>query len=91
VIHRSNIVGAPVAMLLQRHNATVTIVYFYTNNPEDITREADFVISTVRVANMVCGDWLKPGVVVIYVGINPIEDPNTKRGYRLVGDVCFKQ
>ena len=78
-------------MLLQKHNATVTVVHSYTKNPEDITREADFVISVVGVANMVRGDWLKPGAVVIYVGINPIEDPNTKRGYRLVGDVCFKQ
>ena len=80
VIRRSNIVGAPTAMLLQRHNATVTVVDFYTKNPEDITREVDLVISAVGVANMVCGDWLKPGVMVIYVGINLIEDPNTKRG-----------
>ena len=50
-----------------------------------------FVISTVDVANMVHGDWLKPGAMVIYVGINPIEDPNTKRGYRLVGDVFFEE
>ena len=91
VIRLSNIVGAPIVILLQRHNATITIVHFYTKNPEDITREADFVISAIGVANMVHGDCLKPGTMVIYVGINPIEDPNIKRGYRLVGDVCFEE
>jgi len=91
VIGRSNIVGAPAAMLLQRHNATVTIVHSYTKNVEDITREADIVISAVGVANLVRGDWLKPGAVVIDVGINPVEDPNSKRGYRLVGDVCYEE
>ena len=89
VIRRSNNVGAPAAMLLQRHNATVTVVHLYTKNPEDITREADFVISVVGVANMVRGDWLKLAAMLIKVGINSIEDPNTKRGYRLVGDVLF--
>ena len=81
MIGHSNIVGAPAAMLLQRHNATVTVVHTYTKNPEDITREADFVISVVDVANMVRGDWLKPTAVVIKVGINSIKDPNTKRDY----------
>lgn len=91
VIGRSNIVGTPAAMLLQRHNATVTVVHSYTKNAEDITREADIVISAVGVANLVRGDWLKPGAVVIDVGINPVEDPSSKRGYRLVGDVCYEE
>eukprot|EP00253_Pinus_taeda_P035924 PITA_35924 len=91
VIGRSNIVGRPVAMLLQRHNATVTIVHSYTKNAADITREADIVVSAAGVANLVRGDWLKPGAVVIDVGINPVEDHNSKRGYRLVGDVCYEE
>lgn len=91
VIGRSNIVGTPAAMLLQRHNATVTVVHSYTKNAEDITREADIVISAVGVANLVRGDWLKPGAVVIDVGINPVEDSSSKRGYRLVGDVCYEE
>jgi len=60
-------------LVWQRHNATVTIVHSYTKNAEDITREADIVISAVGVANLVRGDWLKPGAVVIDVGINPVE------------------
>ena len=91
VIRRSNIVGAPAAMLLQKHNATVTVVHSYTKNPKDINREVDFVISAIGVANMVHGDWLKPSAMVIDVGINPIEDSNTKRGSQLVGDVCLKR
>jgi len=91
VIGRSNIVGRPVAMLLQRHDATVTIVHSYTKNAQDITREADIVISAAGVANLVRGEWLKPGAVVIDVGINPVEDHNSKRGYRLVGDVCYEE
>ncbi|KAH7426930.1 hypothetical protein KP509_10G022400 [Ceratopteris richardii] len=91
VIGRSNIVGTPAAMLLQRNQATVTVVHSYTPNPAEITREADIVIAAVGVAHLVRGDWIKPGAVVIDVGINPIEDPSAKKGYRLVGDVCFKE
>ncbi|KAH9308981.1 hypothetical protein KI387_036892 [Taxus chinensis] len=91
VIGRSNIVGTPVSMLLQRHNATVTMVHSYTKNPADITREADILISAAGVPHLVRGDWLKPGAVVIDVGINVVEDPNTKRGYQLVGDVCYEE
>ncbi|XP_058074121.1 bifunctional protein FolD 4, chloroplastic-like [Magnolia sinica] len=91
VIGRSNIVGMPAALLLQRQNATVTIVHSYTNNPEEITRQADIVISAAGVANMVRGDWIKPGAVVIDVGINPVDDSESPRGYRLVGDVCYEE
>eukprot|EP00250_Pteridium_aquilinum_P022842 c25792_g1_i1 orf=400-1740(-) len=91
VIGRSNIVGTPAAMLLQRHQATVTVVHSYTPNPAEVTRRADIVIAAVGVAHLVRGDWIKPGAVVIDVGINAIEDPSSKKGYRLVGDVCFKE
>ncbi|KAG0456678.1 hypothetical protein HPP92_024466 [Vanilla planifolia] len=91
VIGRSNIVGMPVALLLQRENATVCMVHSYTKNPAEITSQADIVISAAGVANLVRGSWLKPGAVVIDVGINPIDDPEDRRGYRLVGDVCFEE
>ncbi|KAJ7548444.1 hypothetical protein O6H91_07G012300 [Diphasiastrum complanatum] len=91
VIGRSNVVGMPAALLLQRHNATVTVVHSYTPNPAEVTRNADIIIAAAGVAHMVRTDWLKPGAVVIDVGINPVEDPSAKRGYRLVGDVCYRE
>ncbi|XP_061373547.1 bifunctional protein FolD 4, chloroplastic-like [Gastrolobium bilobum] len=91
VIGRSNIVGMPAALLLQREDATVSIVHSKTSNPEEITRQADIIISAVGQPNMVRGSWIKPGAVIIDVGINPVEDPNSPRGYRLVGDVCYEE
>jgi len=58
---------------LQRENATVTVVHSRTQNPAEITREADIVIAAVGKAELVRGDWLKPGAVVIDVGINAVE------------------
>lgn len=91
VIGRSNIVGMPAALLLQREDATVTIVHSRTKNPEDIIKQADIIISAVGQANMVRGSWIKPGAVIIDVGINPVEDPESPRGYRLVGDICYDE
>ncbi|XP_073144812.1 bifunctional protein FolD 4, chloroplastic-like [Henckelia pumila] len=91
VIGRSNIVGMPAALLLQREDATVTVVHSRTKNPEEITREADIVISAVGQPNMLRGSWIKPGSVIIDVGINPVEDSKSPRGYRLVGDVCYEE
>ncbi|XP_015062967.1 bifunctional protein FolD 4, chloroplastic [Solanum pennellii] len=91
VIGRSNIVGMPAALLLQREDATVSIVHSRTNNPEEITREADIIIAAVGKPNMVRGSWIKPGAVIIDVGINPVEDATNPRGYRLVGDVCYEE
>ncbi|KAK4418664.1 Bifunctional protein FolD 4, chloroplastic [Sesamum alatum] len=91
VIGRSNIVGMPAALLLQREDATVSVVHSRTKNPEEITREADIIISAVGQPNMVKGSWIKPGSVVIDVGINPVEDAKSPRGYRLVGDVCYEE
>ncbi|KAJ4971689.1 hypothetical protein NE237_004788 [Protea cynaroides] len=91
VIGRSNIVGLPISLLLQRHHATVTLLHAFTKSPEEITREADIVVSAVGVANLVRGSWLKPGAVVIDVGTNPVEDCNSEHGYRLVGDVCYDE
>ncbi|XP_076934059.1 bifunctional protein FolD 1, mitochondrial-like [Bidens hawaiensis] len=91
VIGRSNIVGLPASLLLQRHHATVTIVTALTPNPEEITREADILISGVGVPNMVRGSWVKPGAVVVDVGTYPIEDPSCEQGYLLIGDVCYEE
>lgn len=88
VIGRGNIVGLPASLLLQRHHATVSIVHEFTKNPEEISREADIVITAVGVPNLVRGSWLKPGAVVVDVGTFPVEDPKCEYGYRLVGDVC---
>ncbi|CAA7017372.1 unnamed protein product [Microthlaspi erraticum] len=91
VIGRSNIVGMPAALLLQREDATVTMIHSRTKNSEEITRQADIIISAVGQPNMVRGNWIKPGAVIIDVGINPVEDTNAPRGYRLVGDICYEE
>ncbi|XP_026665620.2 bifunctional protein FolD 4, chloroplastic-like isoform X3 [Phoenix dactylifera] len=91
VIGRSNIVGMPAALLLQKANATISMVHSYTKNPVEITRQADIIISAAGVANLVRGSWIKPGAVVIDVGINPVDDAQSPRGYRLVGDVCYEE
>ncbi|RZS00409.1 hypothetical protein BHM03_00030121 [Ensete ventricosum] len=91
VVGRSNIVGLPVSLLLVKADATVTIVHSHTLNAESIIREADIVIAAAGQAKMIKGDWIKPGAAVIDVGTNAIDDPSRKSGYRLVGDVDFKE
>eukprot|EP00879_Flechtneria_rotunda_P029873 GHRR01032336.1.p1 GENE.GHRR01032336.1~~GHRR01032336.1.p1 ORF type:complete len:170 (+),score=49.02 GHRR01032336.1:481-990(+) len=91
VVGRSNIVGLPAALLLQNEDATVTMVHSRTPNAEEVVRKADIVIAACGKAEMVKGSWIKPGAVVIDVGINAVDDSSTKRGYRLVGDVAFSE
>ncbi len=91
VLGRSNIVGMPVALLLVGENCTVTICHSRSKDLPSIVRGADILVAAVGRAEMVKGDWLKPGVVVIDVGINRVDDPTAKRGYKLVGDVDFDQ
>lgn len=91
VLGRSNIVGMPVALLLVRANATVTICHSRTKNLADVVRSADVLVAAVGKPEMVRGSWIKPGAVVIDVGINRIEDASRPRGYRLVGDVAFEE
>ena len=74
VVGRSNVVGTPAALLLQRRDATVTIVHSRTPNPEKICRRADIVIAACGQMEMVKGSWLKPGCAVIDVGINAKDD-----------------
>ncbi len=91
VLGRSNIVGMPVSLLLLRRNATVTVCHSRTRDLPAVTREADVLIAAVGRAEMVRADWVKPGAVVIDVGVNRVEDPTAKKGYRLVGDVAFDE
>ena len=88
VIGRSNIVGKPMAMLLLADSCTVTIAHSRTKDLPAIVRQADIVVAAVGRAEMVKGDWLKPGAIVIDVGINrvPASEPGKTR---LVGDVDF--
>jgi methylenetetrahydrofolate dehydrogenase (NADP+)/methenyltetrahydrofolate cyclohydrolase len=90
VIGRSNIVGKPMAQLLLGESCTVTIAHSRTQNLPDIVRQADIVVAAVGRPQMVTGDWLKPGAVVIDVGINRVAAPELGEGKtRLVGDVDF--
>jgi len=90
VLGRSNIVGMPVSMLLLHRNATVTICHSRSHDLPGICRRADILVAAVGQAEMVKADWVKPGAAVIDVGINRVDDPAAKRGYRLVGDVDFE-
>jgi len=89
VIGRSNIVGMPVSQLLQSMDATVTVCHSRTKDMVSFIREADIVVAAIGKANFVKGEWLKPGCIVIDVGINAVEDATKKLGHRLVGDVDF--
>lgn len=91
VLGRSNIVGMPVALLLVRANATVTICHSRSRNLPEIIRSADILVAAVGRPEMVKGDWVKPGAVVIDVGINHVDDASRPKGYRIVGDVDYDQ
>jgi 5,10-methylene-tetrahydrofolate dehydrogenase/Methenyl tetrahydrofolate cyclohydrolase len=89
VIGRSNLVGLPVAMLLMHRDATVTIVHSKTQDAPGTVSKADVIVAAVGRAEMVKKEWIKEGSVVVDVGINSVDDPSAKRGYRLVGDVDY--
>ena len=100
IIGRSNIVGKPMAALLLKANATVTICHSRTRDLPDVCRRADILVAAVGRANMVKGDWIKPGAVVIDVGINRIEGQGQGEGEgegedgqksKLTGDVDFAE
>lgn len=90
VIGRSNIVGSPVSQLLLNADATVTICHSKTADIREHLKDADIVVAAIGKAQFVKGEWLKPGAVVIDVGINYIPDPTKKSGQRLVGDVDYE-
>lgn len=92
IVGRSNIVGKPLAaMLVQKgYDATVTICHSKSDRLSDIVRSADIIVAAVGKPNVITGDMVKPGAVVIDVGINRVEDLNSEKGYRIVGDVDFE-
>jgi methylenetetrahydrofolate dehydrogenase (NADP+)/methenyltetrahydrofolate cyclohydrolase len=95
IVGRSTIVGRPVAMLLLRDapggNATVTVTHSRSRDLGAITRQADILIAAVGKAELIRRDMVKPGVVVIDVGVNRVADPSAPKGYRLLGDVAFDE
>lgn len=91
VLGRSNIVGMPVALLLVKRDATVTICHSRTKDLPGVVRQADVLIAAVGRPEMVKRDWVKPGAVVIDVGTNRVDDPSREKGYRLTGDVAFDE
>ncbi|MBE9503322.1 MAG: bifunctional methylenetetrahydrofolate dehydrogenase/methenyltetrahydrofolate cyclohydrolase FolD [Proteobacteria bacterium] len=84
VVGRSNIVGKPIALMLLQKNATVTVCHSRTKNLKEKVKSADIVIAAVGKPEMIKGDWIKPGAVVIDVGVNRVGDK------KLVGDVEFE-
>jgi methylenetetrahydrofolate dehydrogenase (NADP+)/methenyltetrahydrofolate cyclohydrolase len=93
VIGRSMIVGKPMALLLMAKgsDATVTVAHSRSKDLPAICRRADIIVAAVGRPEMVKADWVKDGAVVIDVGINRIDDPSSKKGYRLVGDVAYDE
>ena len=92
VVGRSNIVGKPMAQLLLQRNCTVTLAHSRTRDLADVARRADVLVAAVGRPEMVRGDWIKPGAIVIDVGINRIAAPDKGEGKtRLVGDVAFAE
>jgi len=93
IVGRSNIVGKPMAALLMQDapggNATVTVCHSRTANLAGHIRRADIVVAAIGKPEMITGDMIKPGAVVIDVGINRVNDATVPRGYRIVGDVQF--
>lgn len=90
ILGRSNLVGLPMALLLQERDATITLVHSRTRDSAAIMKEADILVAAIGIPEMVKGSMIKPGAAVIDVGINKKDDPSAPRGYRLVGDVEFE-
>jgi methylenetetrahydrofolate dehydrogenase (NADP+)/methenyltetrahydrofolate cyclohydrolase len=94
VLGRSNIVGKPTAALLMQNtpsgNATVTIAHSYTQNLKELCLSADILVVAIGKPGFLTADMVKEGAVVIDVGTNKVDDPLAKKGYRIVGDVDFK-
>ncbi|MEY8207478.1 MAG: bifunctional methylenetetrahydrofolate dehydrogenase/methenyltetrahydrofolate cyclohydrolase FolD [SAR324 cluster bacterium] len=93
VLGRSNLVGRPIATLLSSKgwDATVTVCHSRTSDMAEVTSQADILIAAIGIPEFVKANMVKPGAVVIDVGINRIDDPNKAKGTRLVGDVAFEE
>jgi methylenetetrahydrofolate dehydrogenase (NADP+)/methenyltetrahydrofolate cyclohydrolase len=94
IVGRSNIVGKPTAIILMQKaagaDATVTVCHSRTRNLPDVVRQGDIVVAAIGRPRFITRDMIKPGAVVIDVGMNRIPDASTKSGYKLVGDVDFE-
>jgi methylenetetrahydrofolate dehydrogenase (NADP+)/methenyltetrahydrofolate cyclohydrolase len=93
VIGRSMIVGKPMALLLmsKNGNATVTVAHSRTKELAEVCRRADIIVAAIGMPEFVTADMVKDGAAIIDVGINRVDDPSAKRGYRLVGDVAYDE
>ena len=95
VIGRSNIVGRPMSILLSSNiaqgNCTVTICHSHTKNLKEICVGADIIVAALGVPNFLTGDMIKPGAVIIDVGITRVEDATAKKGFRIKGDVNYEE
>jgi methylenetetrahydrofolate dehydrogenase (NADP+)/methenyltetrahydrofolate cyclohydrolase len=91
VVGRSNIVGKPMAQLLLASHSTVTIAHSRTTDLPAVCREADVLVVAIGRAEMIRGDWVKPGSIVIDVGMNRIAIPSAENKTKLVGDVAFDE
>ena len=95
IVGRSNIVGKPLAVLLSQKmkggNATVTLAHSRTPDLPAVLREGDILVAAIGVPEFVRADAVKPGAVVIDVGVNRVDDPDSEKGYKLVGDVAFDE
>ncbi|GAB4239821.1 MAG: bifunctional methylenetetrahydrofolate dehydrogenase/methenyltetrahydrofolate cyclohydrolase FolD [Candidatus Methylacidiphilales bacterium] len=95
ILGRGNIVGKPLAAILCQKssgaNATLCLIHSASRDVPALTRQADIVVAAMGRAEFIRGDHIKPGATVIDVGVNRIEDPNTPKGYRLVGDIAFEE
>jgi len=95
VIGRSNIVGRPMSILLSSNipqgNCTVTICHSHTKNLKEICAQADIIVAALGVPNFLTGDMIKPGAVIIDVGITRVEDATAKKGFRIKGDVNYDE
>jgi methylenetetrahydrofolate dehydrogenase (NADP+)/methenyltetrahydrofolate cyclohydrolase len=95
IVGRSNIVGKPLAALLMQKarwaNATVTVAHSRTKDLPSVTRRADILIAAIGSPEMIKGDMVQEGAVVIDVGVNRVDDSTSEKGYHLVGDVAFAE
>jgi methylenetetrahydrofolate dehydrogenase (NADP+)/methenyltetrahydrofolate cyclohydrolase len=95
VIGRSNIVGRPMSVLLSSNipqgNCTVTLCHSHTVNLKSICAQADIIVAALGAPNFVTGDMVKPGAVIIDVGITRVDDPSAKKGFRIKGDVNYEE
>ena len=89
IIGKSNIVGLPLSLMLMHENATVTVCHIDTKDIKQHTRNADILVSACGVPELVKSDWIKEGVDIIDIGINYVNDIESKNGRKLVGDVDF--